>query len=184
MNTNQYSQLGLNPILMSIVNEILGTPIATYSNCWGAFPMNSFIKIKDRVAPRNHKNDEVIFEAFGRSTLNRIDSFYCEESTKNYCFWNQNEEASNDEKTIQKDLVNFQDYDTYKQLKMIAKESNPGITKEEIYDQLLIPFRHEKIKKWDESQGRYKISYFWRYDGCNKIFNKTWNLQLIKLIEK
>ena len=66
--------------------------------------------------------------------------------------------------------------DTYKQLKKAAKSINPDVTKEEIYEQLLKPFRYEKLKHWDCGQHKSRISYIWRYNECNKEFTKTWNL--------
>ena len=61
-------------------------------------------------------------------------------------------------------------------MKKMAKESNPDISKEEIYEELLKPFRHEKVKIWDQSLDRFKISYVCKYEECNKEFTKTWNL--------
>ena len=70
----------------------------------------------------------------------------------------------------------YQSYNTYKELKTIARQENPDITKEEIYEQLLKPFRYEKVKRWDRIQRRFRISYICRYKDCNKEFTKTWNL--------
>ena len=39
-----------------------------------------------------------------------------------------------------------------------------------------MPYRYEKIKNWDEHQNKCRISYVCKYEGCNKDFNKTWNL--------
>ena len=72
--------------------------------------------------------------------------------------------------------LNVQNFETYKQLKKVVKESDLNISKEEIYEKLLEPFRHEKVKTWDQALGRFKISYICKYDECNKEFTKTWNL--------
>ena len=67
-------------------------------------------------------------------------------------------------------------FETYKQIKKVAKNINPDISKEEIYEKLLKPFQHEKVKIWDSVQSRFKISYVCKYDECEKEFTKTWNL--------
>lgn len=69
--------------------------------------------------------------------------------------------------------VNFE---TYKQLKAVAREEDPSISKQEIYEKLLKPFRHEKLLKFDPEAGRKRIFYYCRYEGCDKEFTKTWNL--------
>ena len=70
----------------------------------------------------------------------------------------------------------YQNFETYKQLKNAAKMSNPDISKEKIYEQLLKPFRQEKVKLWDAAQKRFRVSYICKYEGCDKEFTKTWNL--------
>ena len=75
-----------------------------------------------------------------------------------------------------REKLSYQSYDTYKELKTIARQENPDITKEEIYEQLLKPFRYEKVKYWNRILRRFKISYICRYEGWDKKFTKTWNL--------
>ena len=77
--------------------------------------------------------------------------------------------------SLKRDLAKS-NFENYKQLRKAAIQSNPEITKEEIYEELLKPFQHEKVKIWDQSLSRFKISYICRYDGWDKEFTKTWNM--------
>lgn len=58
----------------------------------------------------------------------------------------------------------------------MTNKINPNLTKEQIYEKLLKPFRHRKEKVYDFNAHRYRVSYFCEYEGCGKEFNKTWNL--------
>ena len=84
------------------------------------------------------------------------------------------EEDYNSEKLVNK--IDYQNFDTYKELKKAAKLENPDITKEEIYEKLLKPYRHEKVKIWDEENNKFKVSYICRSSGWNKQFKKIWNM--------
>ena len=74
-----------------------------------------------------------------------------EKAKDSYWFWlqylNNNFIYQNNDQQIK--LMAYQNYETYKELKVIAKQTNPEVSKEEIYDQLLKPFRHEKVKHWN-----------------------------------
>jgi hypothetical protein len=67
-------------------------------------------------------------------------------------------------------------FETYKQLKEVAKDEDPGISKGEIYEKLLKPFRHEKKVSIDEATGKYRTLYVCKYGGCDKDYTKIWNL--------
>jgi len=41
---------------------------------------------------------------------------------------------------------------------------------------MLKPFKYEKIEQIDRKTNKVKVSYACRYDNCEKIYNKTWNL--------
>lgn len=58
---------------------------------------------------------------------------------------------SNDDKVFAS--KNFQ---TYKQLKRVANKANPGITKEQIYEKLLKPFKYEIVKIWNQAHTKFK----------------------------
>ena len=67
-------------------------------------------------------------------------------------------------------------FETYKQLKEISKDEEPGISKNEIYEKLLKPFQHEKKFSLDEATGKYRTIYICKYSGCDKDYTKIWNL--------
>lgn len=45
-----------------------------------------------------------------------------------------------------------------------------------MYEKLLEPFSHRKMKHYDYDSHRHIISYICTHDGCGKEFSKTWNL--------
>ena len=51
-------------------------------------------------------------------------------------------------------------FETYKQLKAVAKGNDPSITKQEIYEKLLKPFKHEKCIKYDQASMKSKVYYY------------------------
>lgn len=67
-------------------------------------------------------------------------------------------------------------FETYKQLKEISKDEDPGISKNEIYEKLLKPFKHEKKVCLEQGTGKYRTLYVWKYPGCDKDYTKIWNL--------
>lgn len=81
-------------------------------------------------------------------------------------------EHDNDSDLVYK-LNNFKTFDD---IKHVVRQSNPNATKEDIYDKLLTPFKHDKVKIWSPTQHKFKINYICRYEGCDKTFTKTWNL--------
>ena len=144
-------------------------------------PTQSFIKINDI----KQWNEEL--NTISKNDINGINYQYDnlierEISPDSYWFWeiSQKDCIKKELKWInQKNqqssyLVN--EAETYKQLKKIAKKENPEITKEELYEQLLMPYNHEKVKTWNPDKNRFNISYIWRYGDWNKEFTKTWNL--------
>ena len=67
-------------------------------------------------------------------------------------------------------------FETYKQLKEVAKEQDPGISKSEIYEKLLEPFHHSKRTEMDPETGKSRTLYSWKYPKWNKEYTKIWNL--------
>ena len=67
-------------------------------------------------------------------------------------------------------------FENYKELKYAAREEDPTITKEEIYEKLLRPFKHEKYMKRDPVNNKFRVYYVCKYINCDKEFTKTWNL--------
>eukprot|EP00345_Euplotes_harpa_P015584 CAMPEP_0168343028 /NCGR_PEP_ID=MMETSP0213-20121227/15794_1 /TAXON_ID=151035 /ORGANISM="Euplotes harpa, Strain FSP1.4" /LENGTH=164 /DNA_ID=CAMNT_0008350135 /DNA_START=241 /DNA_END=736 /DNA_ORIENTATION=+ len=89
----------------------------------------------------------------------------------------QTKPADNVRDNTQPDAVfSSQTIETYKQIRRLTKLTNPEITKEEIYERLLQPFHHEKVKKWSSSLKRHVVTYVCKYGDCGKTFTKTWNM--------
>lgn len=78
---------------------------------------------------------------------------------------------------VSKDKVySTTNFETYKHIKEVSEQLELNLSKEQMYDKLLKPFRHRKIKVYDFEAHRHIITYVWDYEGCGKEFNKTWNL--------
>ena len=63
-------------------------------------------------------------------------------------------------------------FENYKELKYAAREEDPTITKEEIYEKLLRPFKHEKYMKRDPVNNKFRVYYVCKYINCDKEFTK------------
>ena len=114
----------------------------------------SFIKIRER----SNINEEYIYNTkllqfcqLGNG-INKLNDLW---STLNI-YWNwdpqQYDKTCLEKKT--EDELDLHNIDTYKELKEVAKKSNPDITKEEIYELLLKPYQHEKneVMGWSKQQ--------------------------------
>jgi uncharacterized Zn-finger protein len=84
--------------------------------------------------------------------------------------------SQNNESTEQRSMTDIKHFETYKQLKEVAKEEDPSITKNEIYEKLLLPFKHEKKLALDPDTGKNRTIYICKYSECNKEYTKIWNL--------
>lgn len=161
--------------LQNEVNRILSTQFSVFSNQFAPSQSQSFIKIKQK---DQIEGSLLIKNQSCEPTVNHNVKDWQRYELSRFWFWEldhtRTELTSDNIKDL--DTLNWQQLDTYKQLKAVARLNNPDVTKEEIYEELLKPFRHEKVKQWDELQSRYKISYVCKYEGCDKHFNKTWNL--------
>ena len=89
-----------------------------------------------------------------------------------------NDSKIEDEEIKHKDEIVFssKNFENYKQLKRVAKKNNLNITKEEIYEKLLMQFKHEKVKLWNSDHTKFKFKYICKYGDCNKEFDKIWNM--------
>ena len=178
MNTNQHSYLDFNMYSIETMSRFLAAQLAMLSiNCLG-LQTKSYIKIKDKITNEEIKDIERFAYPTFQDLITTWGSTPLEQKVKEYCLC---EPTINNEKLIKSlnqegEGADFQKFETYKQLKEAAKVINPEITKEEIYEQLLKPFRYEKVKEWDETQNRFKTYYICRYDEWNRVLSKTWNL--------
>ena len=67
-------------------------------------------------------------------------------------------------------------FETYKQLKKAVKSQETDLTKTEIYEKLLQPFKHSIKKVPTSKEGKFKTIYVCEYEGCGKDYTKIWNL--------
>ncbi|CAI2361959.1 unnamed protein product [Moneuplotes crassus] len=67
-------------------------------------------------------------------------------------------------------------YETYKQIKSITTKDTPGISKTQIYEKLLKPFKHQKRVVKTPVTNKETAVYICKYEGCDKEYTKIWNL--------
>mmetsp|Transcript_28593 Transcript_28593/g.25306 ORF Transcript_28593/g.25306 Transcript_28593/m.25306 type:complete len:106 (+) Transcript_28593:485-802(+) len=58
----------------------------------------------------------------------------------------------------------------------MLKKRYPSMTKDSMYKALLHPYQHEIVESFDSVTNTVKQIYQCGYEGCDKQFNKTWNL--------
>ena len=176
MNTNQLPYNGAQNELASLIYKIIQAQLSSLSGYLAKISQHSFIKVLDKHKLNQKKDSQRCEKSCWQASSFTNDHDFQAESINIYCNCNQKEEVIGQDPNQEDQPTNYQNYETYKQLKSIAKLSNPDVSKEQIYEQLLRPFRHDKIKLWDSTQRRYRVSYVCRYEGCGKDFTKTWNL--------
>ena len=178
MNTWYIANLLSNPKIFELANKVTNSWTTLSSSWHNATKSSSFIIVKDK----SKLKKEIDGYNITRSSFNRneLDNNLTEEekAIDSYWFWqeNLNYYSYYHNYNQQNELMTYQNYETYKDLKMMAKQTNLNVSKEEIYEQLLSLFRHEKMKHWDRIQHRFEITYICRYEGWDKEFTKTWNL--------
>ena len=179
MSVNQYLCLDLSNIVMNAVNSIVTNHLLpvfkNWTNAMQRFDCRDFAELEENCEDiqrysRSFNQFETESKEVDEQIVKISDYCLCGPQTHN----SQREDSSQIADIA--DIANYQSLDTYKKLSKVVKLDHPNATKEEIYEELLKPYRHEKVKEWDDSLNRYKISYICRYEGCDKCFVKTWNL--------
>jgi len=74
------------------------------------------------------------------------------------------------------DLFKEVHFETYKQLKKAANIKESNLSKVEIYEKLMKPFKHSKKRIPDSKPGKFKTIYICGYGTCNREYTKVWNL--------
>ena len=99
------------------------------------------------------------------------------------CDVNKSSQLNNISAQMNKENRNYHASDVCKthlenleEVKHVIGSDNPNMTKDEMYDELLKPFKYEKLVEKDAAHDKKKITYKCRYEECNKRFTKTWNL--------
>ena len=181
MNTRYIANLLSNPKILELANQVVNC-LATFLPIWfSTTGVRSFIIVKDK--NKMKKESEGINSTNSSFKLNELINHLNEEEKEekaidSYWFWTQdlsNLSLCHNQNPLNESMA-YQNYETYKELKVMAKQINPKISKDEIYEELLKPFRHEKVKHWNCIQHRFGITYICRYEGWDKEFTKTWNL--------
>ena len=176
MNTNQIPINEVQNELASLIYMTIQAQLFFLSWYLAKIFHYSFIKVLDK-HKLNQKNESQRYEKSCWRTSSFTNHLENQAASINmYCNCNQIEEFIVEDPNQEDQPIDYQFCETYKQLKSIAKLSNPDVSKDQIYEELLKPFRHDKIKLWDSTQRRYRVSYICRYEGCDKEFTKTWNL--------
>ena len=177
MNLNLYSYLAQDTNLFNFVCETVTSQLSSLLYNMMNSQAQSFIKIRDRQIHEAEVRSPSIQQPIWKSA-SASSWLGCHSEIKIFCSWESSHthDTTSQEAIQTEEISAYQNYETYKDLKRMAVQTNPEITKEQIYEQLLKPFRHEKVKQWDDTQSRFKVSYVCKYENCNKEFTKTWNL--------
>lgn len=67
-------------------------------------------------------------------------------------------------------------YENLEEVKQDLGQLRPNMTKDEMYDEMLKPFKYQKCVEKDPVTHKLKVSYLCKYTNCNKEYTKTWNL--------
>ncbi|CAI2385567.1 unnamed protein product [Moneuplotes crassus] len=67
-------------------------------------------------------------------------------------------------------------YKNYKQVKAICSQQDPDISKAQIYENLLEPFKYEQKVVTTPVTNRETTLYTCKYGHCRKTYNKVWNM--------
>ena len=174
MNSHPISNVGKNDALDDLYRRLICNQ--TYYEFMSNFNNNSrsFMKIIS-INQFDEKDSWLINEICYQPTnigLSNMSFFEC--WTKNFWMWALPLNGHSDDEF--EAIYREYNFETYKQLRQITKEVDPSLSKEEIYEMLLKPFRHQKVKVWSSSLQRFIISYDCKYSGCEKKFTKIWNL--------
>ncbi|CAI2385030.1 unnamed protein product [Moneuplotes crassus] len=67
-------------------------------------------------------------------------------------------------------------YKNYKQVKAICSQQDPDISKAQIYENLLKPFKYEQKIVTTPVTNRETTLYICKYGHCRKAYTKVWNM--------
>lgn len=67
-------------------------------------------------------------------------------------------------------------FESLKQIQDYASQIDLKMTKEQLYEKLLKPFKYKMMKIFDYKTYKYSVRYICEYEGWDKTFDKTWNL--------
>lgn len=67
-------------------------------------------------------------------------------------------------------------FENLEDVKKVLSQKYPSMNKNDMYKELLKPYKYHVTKERDSKTRQLKEVYKCGYGNCNKIFNKTWNL--------
>lgn len=71
-----------------------------------------------------------------------------------------------------KEMIHFENLD---EVKRVIGAKNPGMLKDQLYDEMFKVFKHQKTVEIDPITCKHRIVYICKYDYCNKRYTKPWN---------
>ena len=179
MNLSQQSILVLNQTSMEPWIWIINTPYMSQWLLQSRFEIDPTPNVWRNWKYSNPNEAWCKVNYIVQDSSNNISNMYLNQlpSLSSYCLCNDSSTSQIlDPFPSKKEDFDVCNFESYKQLRNAIRQSNPEFTREQCYEELLKPFRHEKIKTWDSSLSRFKISYVCKFEDCNKEFTKVWNM--------
>ena len=187
MNPDLFSIYNLNPSLMEPVIKILSTPHYVSPWYYDLLEIWRFTKERNLLRVESYQNNAKITELSQYNCQdNQNDKIHQLES---YWMWDQlnlsdtldkrtskYEKIENNQKLNDENIFKSVNFQNYKELRRIVRKTYPWITKEALYENLLLPFKHDKMREWNKRHTKIITIYIWKYDNCNKEFDKIWNI--------
>ncbi|CAI2384494.1 unnamed protein product [Moneuplotes crassus] len=139
--------------------------------CLNGCSKQSFISVRDKkeFSPSNSNSLN------NPTSVQKLNGFVeARKSTENH--QTQNQVAKGRNEASSQDTREVIHYETYKQLKEVSLRHEPGVSKTELYENLLKPFKHEKRIETLPDSGRTLMVYICKHGNCNREFTKIWNL--------
>lgn len=68
------------------------------------------------------------------------------------------------------------DFENLEEVKQVIGSTNPAMSKDEMYDEMLKTYQYQKVIEVDEASHKQKITYICKYGEWNKVYTKIWNL--------
>jgi len=66
-------------------------------------------------------------------------------------------------------------FETLEEVREILGRENPNMTKDELYEEMLKSFSHQKIIEMDTRTRKERVAYVCMHNRCNKKYFKAWN---------
>lgn len=68
------------------------------------------------------------------------------------------------------ELINKEEFEREEKIKILR------LCKDDMYYHLLKPYKYTRFSEFDEKEQKEKYTYECKYEECNKVFTKAWNL--------